>query len=281
MRRSSPPSLNTTRKFPMNPEDLFAARLAAADLSLFNSVPSQSTKGDRLSWLALQAAVRRGEGGYVYLEIGSHLGGSIQQHIVDPRCRRVFSIDKRPLIQPDDNRGACHYEGNSTARMMEYLRALAPDTAARVVTFDAETRGLDPAVIADAPNFCFIDGEHTQAAVLTDFAFCRRVSKPDAAIGFHDDFIVWPAIREIVLRLQAEGVAFVARKMDGGTFVILLGDGPATRDRGVLSLGQDGLAYLRARHRHALAVGWIPQRWRAAVGGWWKAVRPTAPKKSS
>ena len=258
----------------MNPDDPFAARLAAADLSLFASVPTQSTTGDRRSWLALQAAVRGREGGYVYLEIGSHLGGSIQQHIVDPRCRRVFSIDKRPLVQPDDNRGACHYEGNSTARMLENLRALAPDALTRVVTFDAETRGLDPAVIAEAPDYCFIDGEHTQEAVLADFAFCRRVSKPDAAIGFHDDFIVYPALRRIVRQLQAEGVGFVARKLDGGTFVILLGDGPATRDRGVLALGQDGLAFLRGKHWHDLAVGWIPQRWRAAVGGWWKGTPP-------
>lgn len=265
----------------MNPDDPFAARLAAADLSLFASVPSQSTKGDRLSWLALQAAVRGREGGYVYLEIGSHLGGSIQQHIADPRCRRVFSIDKRPLVQPDDNRGTCHYEGNSTARMMEYLQALAPDAGTRVKTFDADTRELDPAVITETPDFCFIDGEHTQEAVLADFAFCRRVAKPDAAIGFHDDFIAWPALWRITRQLQAEGTAFVARKLDGGTFVILLGDGPATRDRGVLALGGDGLAFLRGKRRHELAVGWIPQPWRAAVGGWWKGLRGNPPKKAA
>lgn len=264
-----------------NPDDPFAARLAAADLTLFSAVPGQSTVGDRRSWLALQAAVRGREGGYVYLEIGSHLGGSIQQHVLDPRCRHIFSIDKRPLVQPDDNRGSCYYEGNSTARMLENLQALAPDALARVTTFDADARTLDPAGVTAEPDFCFIDGEHTQEAVLADFAFCRRVARPDAAIGFHDDFIIYPALRQITRQLQAEGVPFTARKLDGGTFVILLGDGPVTRNRGVLALGEDGPGFLRGKHRHDLAVGWIPVKWRAALGGWWQARRGSPPKKKS
>jgi hypothetical protein len=253
--------------------DPFAVRLAAGDLSLFDTVPSQSTMGDRRAWLAVQAAVRRRGEGYVYLEIGSHLGGSIQQHIVDPRCRRIFSIDKRPLEQPDDSRGACFYEGNSTERMRENLRRLSPDADARVVTFDADASAIDPARIPEAPDFCLIDGEHTKEAVISDFAFCRRVAKPNAAICFHDAGIIWPAIREIVRGLRAEGVPFRTRKFDGLTFAILLRDGPASQDAAVNALGEDGEAFLRRKHLHQLAVGWIPVGFRKTVGGWLKKGR--------
>ncbi len=78
-----------------------AVRIESLDVSLFDAVPSQSTIGDRQAWLAVQRSLRQ-QSEYVYLEIGSHLGGSIQQHLVDPRCRKIVSIDRRPLSQPDD-----------------------------------------------------------------------------------------------------------------------------------------------------------------------------------
>src|SRR5687768_4646160 len=106
--------------------DAFDARLAAADLTLFAAIPSQSSAADRRSWLAVQRAVRRSPGGYAYLEIGSHLGGSLQPHLLDPLCRRIYSIDKRPAVQADDRGGTYHYAGNSTDRMLANLRRVDP-----------------------------------------------------------------------------------------------------------------------------------------------------------
>ena len=65
-------------------DQVYEQRIERLDLSLFDSVPTQSTAGDRLSWLALQRAVRGATPGYTYLEIGSYNGGSIQQHLLDP-----------------------------------------------------------------------------------------------------------------------------------------------------------------------------------------------------
>ena len=53
----------------------------ALDLRVFDRVPSQTTADDRRSLLAVQRAVARHFGEYCYLEIGSHLGGSIQTHL--------------------------------------------------------------------------------------------------------------------------------------------------------------------------------------------------------
>src|SRR5205085_5360127 len=133
-------------------------QIESLDLRLFDHVESQSSPGDRRAWLGVQRAMRR-EGPYVYLEIGSHLGGSIQQHLVDPRCVAIVSIDKRPPVQPDDRGADVAYESNSTARMLENLRRVAPQALSKLTTFDADARDIDPDRLPARANFCFIDGE--------------------------------------------------------------------------------------------------------------------------
>jgi hypothetical protein len=101
-------------------------RIADLDLTLFASIYSQSSDADKQSLLATQHAVRSAFGDYCYLEIGSHLGGSLQPYVVDPRCRRIYSIDKRPEAVPDNRGIAIPYPENSTARCSDNLRPLAP-----------------------------------------------------------------------------------------------------------------------------------------------------------
>jgi hypothetical protein len=244
----------------------FSRRLEALDVGLFQSVESQSTPDDRRAWLAIQRAVRRSSG-YVYLEIGSHLGGSIQQHIVDPWCRAIVSIDKRPETLPDDRGRVVRYEGNSTARMLENLRRVAPDGLGKLRCCDADASTLDPASIPERADFCFIDGEHTHAAVLSDFAACLRLSTPDAAICFHDAFVVHRAIAAILESLREGGVDFDARKLGGSTFGIFLRHCPARRDARVRAASRDATAWLRERRlrdrvpkRLVPAARWVKNR---------------------
>jgi hypothetical protein len=103
----------------------FGERLHALDITLFDGIPSQSTGLDRRSLLAAQGAIRARFGSYVYLELGSHLGGSVQTHVMDPACARIYSIDRRPLAQPDARGQDSDYAGNSTARMIENLTRVA------------------------------------------------------------------------------------------------------------------------------------------------------------
>ena len=95
----------------------FEEAIAHQDLALFEQIPSQSTDDDKVSLLAVQLATRELRPRYKYLEIGSHIGGSIQPHLLDDRCARIFSIDKRPLRQPDERGVDYLYPDNSTARM--------------------------------------------------------------------------------------------------------------------------------------------------------------------
>jgi hypothetical protein len=99
----------------------FEEKLNRLDLALFEKISSQTTEDDKRSLLAIQNATREIYPNYNYLEIGSHLGGSIQPHLVDEKCAKIYSIDKRPLVQPDERGVNYGYPENSTQRMLDLL----------------------------------------------------------------------------------------------------------------------------------------------------------------
>ena len=78
----------------------FEARVEACDTSLFAYVPSQTSEADRESLLRLHGAACRAYGEFRYLEIGSHLGGSLQVLIADRRCTGITSIDPAHQCRP-------------------------------------------------------------------------------------------------------------------------------------------------------------------------------------
>lgn len=231
----------------------FEDRIGTLDLSLFAAIDSQSDDGDRRSWLALQRTVRRWNESYTYLEIGSHLGGSIQPHLLDPRCRRIYSIDKRPIEPPDDRGQQFRYEGNSTERMLSNLRDIDRDQVSKIVCFDSDARDVELARVADPPDLCFIDGEHTQSAVLSDFDVCARVCSSRAILCFHDDWIIYPALAKIIRGLRRRKQSFTAFKLQGSTFAIALGASPLPQDEFIREIAVDGrLFILRLRARQLI-----------------------------
>jgi Methyltransferase domain len=180
---------------------MFERRLEHLDTSLFERIDSQTTEPDRRSLLALHAAVAE-QGPFDYLEIGSHLGGSLQSLVLDARCRSIVSIDTRPPYQPDDRGGVYHYEDNSTARMLDLLRAIPGADVAKLTTIERGTDELTPAELPVRPQFCFIDGEHTRGAALRDARFCLQALSGDGVIAFHDSNVVMPGIEDFVALLS-------------------------------------------------------------------------------
>lgn len=201
----------------------FDSALGALDLSLFEKIQSETTDEDRRSLLAIELAVRELAGRYRYLEIGSHVGGSIQPHLLDPRCERIYSIDKRPLTQPDERGFEWVYQNNTTERMIEKLKTVSPDVS-KIVTIDGDTRSIDAARVADKIHLCFIDGEHTDAAVVSDFEFCLGVLAQNGAIIFHDAQITYNGIAACIELLKERGVKFTAYVLPNIVFVIEIGD---------------------------------------------------------
>lgn len=257
----------------------FETRLARLDVGLFDGLPSQLSDNDRRSLLACQLALRRLHPQYVYLEIGSHLGGSLQTHLLDRACTRLFSLDTRPPSQADERGVRFHYADNSTARMRALLEALVPGRGADLECFEASSTQLDPAVIRPAPQLCFIDGEHTDEAAWADFQFCRRVLAPGGGlIVFHDAAVIYEALARIVSTLAAEGVAFHAYNLPDVLFCIELGATPAHRQPEIAALLLDNhVGYLASLRLNA------PYRRFAnrPLFRWLRALRAHLPRRRS
>lgn len=249
----------------MLPDAELETKIEGLDLSLFQAIPSSSSDGDKKSWLAIQRSVRAAFDQFVYLEIGSHLGGSIQPYLLDPKCRTIYSIDKRPLVQPDNRGRDYHYDGNSTERMLENLRKVDKSQTSKIVCFDNDAKDVDQQLVVHRPNLCFIDGEHTTAAVLSDFDFCMRVSQKEATIYFHDASIIYPAIVEIIRGLKRQKIAFRPLKLDGDTFAIVLGESPVLQDAFIRSVAIDGRAFLIRQQTEVAAKRLLPAPVKSAV----------------
>lgn len=200
----------------------FEQRISTLDTGLFDPIQTQSTAKDRRSWLAVQRAVRAAVQSFVYLEIGSYLGGSLQQYVQDPKCRRMYSIDNR-------TRDGRHAE-NSEELMLRNLRTVAPAGMGKLVCFSVEACRIAVDAIEEAPDICFIDGEHTDGAVFNDFVFCLDVCAPDSVIVFHDAGVTRAGIRECLRLLKHSGRPFVAHKLPGDTFVVALWGSPVGVD---------------------------------------------------
>ncbi len=205
----------------------FEQSISDLDLELFAKIESQSTESDKRSLLACQLAVRELCGEYKYLEIGSYLGGSIQPHLQDIRCTKIFSIDKRPLRQPDARGFDWTYHNNSTERMIENLRGVDAAGIEKVTTIDSSTVDLRPEAITEKVQLCLIDGEHTDAAMKRDFEFCRKVLDPKGGvIAFHDAQITYNGIFECIEDLKNEGADFRAYNLPSVLFVVEIGNMP-------------------------------------------------------
>ncbi len=223
----------------------FDTDIESLNPALFDAIPSQTVPEDRDSLLRIQRRLRT-RGDYVYLEIGSHLGGTIQPHYADPRCRRIHSIDKRPLSQPDERGVTYDYPENSTQAMRELLSKAHPATPAeKLRTYDADSGEVDPEAIVDPPDFCLVDGEHTDEAVVRDLRFCLAVCKPDALLCAHDAGVVGEGLRRMQRELTECGVAWSGLKLGGSLYAFALGTSGAMWRSVLTPVLQDERTYFR------------------------------------
>ena len=213
---------------------VFEQSINNLDLKLFEKISSQSSDNDKQSLLGCQLAARELTGGYVYLEIGSYLGGSIQPHLLDEKCLKIYSIDKRPLAQPDERGVDYVYLNNSTARMLENLKTVAPGEIEKITTIDGDTREIETSEIKDKVTLCYIDGEHTDPAVLSDFKFCLEVLAENGAILFDDANIIYNGIADCIKYLKQQSVKFRAYNLPDKLFAIEIGDFPVHRNEAIL-----------------------------------------------
>jgi hypothetical protein len=196
-------------------------RIDALDVELFSHVEAALTVWDKRALLALHSATAASRDQFAYLEIGSYRGGSLQVLVRDPRCRRVSSIDARTGETRDDARRTVTYEGNTTDRMLRLLARVPDADVGKLVTFDASTEGVAPSQLPDRSDLCFIDGEHSQEAVLRDARFCAESLEGRGVIAFHDFQLVQRGIRAFLKENWADVTHAVA--FTGQVFAVELG----------------------------------------------------------
>ena len=85
--------------------------------------------------------------------------------------------------------------------MLELLRAVPGARVDRLQTFDVGTDTLRPAQIPAPPDLCFVDGEHTDAAVVRDARFSLPAVATDGCIAFHDSHIIYRGLARFAREL--------------------------------------------------------------------------------
>ncbi len=211
----------------------FEGQLEKLDISLFEKIESQTTDRDKRSLLACQLAVRSLRPGYTYLEIGSHLGGSLQPYLPDTQCSRIYSIDKRPPAQPDERGITYEYHNNSTQRMLDNLKEISEPALEKITCIDEDASKIDFKTIEPKPQFCFIDGEHTDPACFSDFLFCLKALDRDGLLVFHDAPVVYNGLAQIVNYLKDQRIRFHAYNLPDTIFVIEINDFPIHRTQNI------------------------------------------------
>lgn len=237
-----------------------------SDPRIYDAVETQLRPEDRRSILALSAAVRQQFGSYAYLEIGSHLGGSLQPFLLDPLCTAAISIDPRPLAQPDERGSLFNYPENSTEGMVAGLRAALGDAGVSKLTcVERDAADVSLGDLPERPRLCFIDGEHTDRAVLSDFQSCLRFLPTDGGVvAFDDVHVIFRGYAACIELLKSKGVAYRAYVLPEKIGVIELGatslvSSPALLDRIADAGAFLALAQELGRYRDAiLAIARVP-----------------------
>jgi hypothetical protein len=167
--------------------------LTQLDTNVFK-IESQSSQADKVSFLRLQATVSEIFSQYVYLEIGSHMGGTLLPYLLDPNCQKAISIDLRPLSQQDERGRRFHYAANGEAQMLARLKEAAGDLALKKVsTFNRDIKDVDPEALPTV-HIALVDGEHTNAACFSDADCLLNAMNSDSILVFHDANLVIDAI---------------------------------------------------------------------------------------
>ncbi len=238
-----------------------AARIEALDEGLFREIEPDMSSWDIRCLLALHGTVAASGAPFAYLEIGSYHGGSLQALIRDPRCDCAMSIDPRPAETPDKARGTYVYEDNTTELMIELLSRVPSADIRKLSTFEASTEEMRPADLSRRPNFCFIDGEHTDEAVLRDARFCADAVAGAGVLAFHDYQMVEAGIRAFLKEAWQDvshAIAFA-----GHVFAVELGGARMLQapivDRAIASRWHSAVWRVASRPRRSaipLLVAW-------------------------
>jgi len=121
--------------------------------------------------------------------------------------------------------------------MLENLTKVSPENISKITCFDDDASNISQEHFSPRPDICFIDGEHTNKAVLSDFLFCQSIINPSGIIVFHDSNIIFSALTEIIHKhLLEQSKKFSAYNLPIAIFVIEPGNSSIYSDGQVREL---------------------------------------------
>jgi hypothetical protein len=81
--------------------------------------------------------------------------------------------------------------------MLALLSQIPAADTGKIQTFESNASGVSLTSIPAPVDFAFIDGEHTNAAVVRDFNAVRGFLAPTSVLAFHDCFVTLEALVSI------------------------------------------------------------------------------------
>ncbi len=104
----------------------------------------------------------------------------------------------------------------------------------KLETYDGVIEDLDPqAILNRFPagfQLVFIDAEHTNEAVFSDFLHAYRLAADDSVIMLHDSWMMGSGLKNIICHLEFCGIRFFFRRIRDSVSAFFLG-GYANLDR--------------------------------------------------
>ena len=201
----------------------------SADISCYK-ISSQTSPGDRAALEFIRSFISEQVPSYNYLELGSYLGGSLLPHLLSSSCSNILSVDKRVTSQPDERRVSGYsYQGITTTDLINTLTQHTSDTAClkKLETHDGVIQDLDPSSIFQRYprgfQLSFIDAEHTNEAVFSDFIHVQKLSSPHSVIMLHDSWMLGSGIQSIVSYLQFLEIPFLFRVIQDSVTAFFFG----------------------------------------------------------
>jgi hypothetical protein len=128
--------------------------------------------------------------------------------------------------------------------MIYRLKQLAPDQVNKIICFDEDAGNLPASLFEERPHLCFIDGEHTDRAVYSDYQFCLSICDPNGVIAFHDSTLIWRGIAAARTDLRRRGIGFVAIPLLDVVYCIGLNEGEVINDAVVRGFAVEGLVFI-------------------------------------
>ena len=178
--------------------------LKLEDINKNFPIHSQTSDRDKLLILKIIMIINQEKDTYNYAEIGSFLGGSLVPFILDPKCKKITSIDKRNRNQPDSRGKSLNYKGISAKDMLDNLEKNSLDIK-KIYSIDKDMEEIDKEIINDI-DLLLIDGEHTDYACFKDFINFYKYFNKDAICIFDDSWMVSKAIENILSYLRSIGI---------------------------------------------------------------------------